>query len=63
LDLPAGQIVPEQSIFQRGCPHFDAPALDEAAQKMSRRIAAVKERFAVGLHLLADEPPSGGPVR
>src|ERR1700677_1436453 len=51
LDLLAGQIDLQQSIFQRGSDDFDAVGQDEAAQKLSRRNAPVKERFAVCVRL------------
>jgi hypothetical protein len=47
LDLSAGQINLQQSTCQRGSGDFDAVSQDEAAQKLSRRNAAVKERFAI----------------
>src|ERR1700761_4688935 len=53
LDLLAGQINLQQSICQRGSGDFDAVSQDEAAQKLSRRDATVKERFAVCVCLTA----------
>src|ERR1700744_5308237 len=47
LDLLAGQINLQQSICQRGSGDFDAVSQHEAAQKLPRRNATVKERFAV----------------
>src|ERR1700761_3358079 len=51
LDLLAGQIDLQQSIFQRGSGDFDAVGQHEAAQKLARCDAAVKERFAVCVRL------------
>src|SRR5579872_3368869 len=47
LDLLADQIDLQQSICQRGSGDFDAIGQNEAAQKLSRRDAPVKERFVV----------------
>src|ERR1700721_4596227 len=57
LDLLADQIDLQQSIFQRGSGDFDAVSQDKAAQKLSRRNATVKERFAVCFRLAPPDHP------